>query len=59
MAHWSDEYMQMITDCENREGKMTDWERGFIDSLKKWIEGGSRPTPKQIERLDEIWEKVT
>lgn len=59
MSHWSDEYLQMIEDCENRESKMTEWEQGFIDSLRKWVEGGSRPTPKQVETLDRIWEKVT
>ena len=25
-----DEHQQMVTDCENRESKLTDWERTFI-----------------------------
>ena len=58
-AQWSDEYAQMIADCEKRESKLSDWERGFIDSLEQQISNGKAPSRKQIERLDEIWERVT
>lgn len=58
-THWSEEYQRMIHDCEQRESQLSDWERGFIDSLGKQISDGKMPTPKQIERLDEIWERVT
>lgn len=58
-AQWSDEYAQMIADCEKREGKLSDWERGFIDSLEQQIAHGKAPTPKQVTRLNEIWERVT
>lgn len=59
MGHWSDEYVTMIVDCENREEMLSDWERTFIDSLRKQIEDGRRPTPKQIDCLDTAWEKAT
>lgn len=59
MNDWSDEYLTMIRDCEKRESRLTDWERGFVDSLRRQIERGLCPTAKQIETLDEIWEKAT
>lgn len=59
MAHWSDEYLQICEDCENRDSRLTDWEQTFIDSVKRQIENGKPPTPKQIEILDRVWEKVT
>jgi hypothetical protein len=55
---WSDEYATMLDDCEAREGRLTDWERGFVDSLRSQLEKGFL-TPKQIEKLDDIWERVT
>lgn len=54
-----DEHAQMVEDCENRESKLTDWERGFIDSLSKQLAEGRRLTEKQAAALDEIWERVT
>lgn len=59
MENWQDEYMTLITDCEARESRLTDWEVNFIDSLRHWIEAGNRPNANQVEKLDEIWEKAT
>lgn len=59
MTDWTSEYLQLLQDCEKRESRLTDWERGFIDSLSTQIASGRRPTPKQIETLDNIWEKAT
>lgn len=59
MEDWSTVYIEQIEDCENRQSKMTDWEVGFISSIRSQIEDGKRPTPKQIETLDNIWEKIT
>jgi hypothetical protein len=58
-ARWQDEYLRMIADCEKRESKLTDWERTFIDSVAHWLANGSGLSGKQIERLEEIWERVT
>jgi hypothetical protein len=49
----------MVVDCENRESKLTDWERGFIDSLSRQLAEGRRLSEKQADRLDDIWERVT
>lgn len=54
-----DEHQQMVTDCENRESKLTDWERSFIDSISRQLADGRRLSEKQAERLDAIWERVT
>ena len=59
MSDWSSLYIELIEDCEKRESQLTDWERTFIDSVRRWIESDRVPTPKQIETLDNIWEKVT
>jgi hypothetical protein len=59
MSDWSDEYVTMLKDCEARESRLTDWERNFVDSLMGQIVAGKRPTPKQIETLDNVWEKAT
>ena len=49
----------LIEDCENRESQLSDWERGFIDSLKQQFAAGRTLTAKQSEHLDSIWERVT
>lgn len=59
MSHWTDEYMTLIEDCEKREQRLTDWERNFIDSLRRSIEAGHRPSVKQIEALEAAWESAT
>lgn len=56
---WIDEYQTMLDDCESRESRMTEWEQSFCDSLAAQLGKGRSPTPKQIETLDRIWEKVT
>lgn len=59
MSTWQDEYVTLLDDCERREERLSEWERGFVDSLRRQIEQGRRPTPKQIEALDRAWERAT
>lgn len=59
MTTWADAYLTLLDDCEHREERLNDWERGFVDSLRRQIEQGRRPTPKQIETLDATWERAT
>lgn len=56
---WADAYIELLDDCDERESKLTDWERGFCDSLRKQITDGRRPTQKQIDALDRVWERAT
>ena len=59
MSDWTTEYMTLIDDCEAREERLTDWERRFLDDIKAHIAVGNHPSPKQTEKLDEVWERVT
>lgn len=34
---WTDEHLTMLSDCEQRESRLADWERGFVDGLRNWI----------------------
>lgn len=54
-----EEVEQMIEDCENRESKMNDWERDFIQSVREQVDRGNGMSPKQIETLEAIWDKIT
>jgi hypothetical protein len=54
-----DEIDQLIEDCEHREGRLTDREREFIDSIGKQRQRGAVPTKPQAEWLESIWERVT
>jgi hypothetical protein len=54
-----DEHLTMVADCENREEKLTAWERTFIDSIKAQLETDRALTEKQREILDRIWDRVT
>lgn len=56
---WQEVYLQQCTDCERRESRLTEWERGFVDSIRAQIEQGRRPTQKQVEVLDRVWEHAT
>lgn len=51
--------MQLVEDCETRESKLSDWEREFIDSIRRQLEAGRSLTVKQDERLNAIWDRVT
>lgn len=53
------EHAQMVADCVQRESKLSDWERNFIDSLERQLADGRSLTSNQAEALDAIWEKVT
>ena len=60
MDDWTAEYLQQIDDCEQREARMSEWEQGFISSIRSQIEGqGKRPSQKQSDTLTKIWEKIT
>lgn len=50
---------QMLKDCEDRESRLTEWERGFIDSIQRqWQLKGSLSS-RQDAILESIWDRVT
>lgn len=59
MPKWTDEYIQMVEDCMNRESRMTEWECGFVESIDRWLADEKPLTLKQTETLEKIWERVT
>jgi hypothetical protein len=59
MSTWADEYLTLLDDCEKRSEKLTAWECGFVDSLQRQLADGRRPSAKQVETLDRIWERAT
>lgn len=59
MSDWTSEYLTLIEDCEKRSERLDDWSLQFIDSLGRQLADGRRPSPKQIEKLDEIWTRAT
>lgn len=50
---------QMIKDCQKRESRMTEWECNFIESIDEQFSRNGSLSPKQLQILDNIWEKVT
>ena len=54
-----DESLQMIEDCEARESRLNDWEAGFIDSIRHRLHEGLTLTPKQVEKLENVWGRAT
>ena len=54
-----EEIAQMIEDCAERDEKLTDWERSFIDSIGHQVIAGGSLSEKQDEQLTKIWERVT
>lgn len=57
--HWTSEYLRMAHDCEQRESQLTDWERDFIESVGYRLGNELALSQKQLETLENIWERVT
>lgn len=54
-----DEHIQLIEDCERRESRLSEWEVGFIASLREQLERGRSLSDKQIDVLDRVWDQAT
>lgn len=59
MGTWVNAYLVMVEDCEKRESGLTEWEAGFIGSIRTRLEQEKPLSTKQTETLDKIWERVT
>ena len=55
----NDELFAMIDDCETRASRLTEWEAGFVDSVRNQLEDEKKLSEKQETTLNAIWEKVT
>lgn len=54
-----EEHQTMIEDCEARESRLSDWERSFIDSIKRKLAEGRTLTKNEASKLDDVWEHAT
>lgn len=54
-----DEHLQLVEDCMHREERLSDWERTFIDEMAGLLHSDVALMPRQAEKLDEIWDRVT
>lgn len=50
---------QMISDCETRESRLSEWEREFVSSLRERVDAGLSLTSKQEETLETVWNNAT
>ena len=55
----TDEHLQMVTDCEARESRLSEWEATFIDSIWRQLASGRALTERQAETLNRAWGKAT
>lgn len=53
------EQLTMVEDCEERESRLTEWEAGFLDSIRRRLEQEKPLSEKQADTLDRIWERAT
>lgn len=53
------EQLTMCEDCETREQRLSDYERGFVDSVKAQLQVGRGLSKKQADKLEEIWDRAT
>lgn len=59
MSDWRDEYRTLINDCRKRDTKISSWEADFLDSISERLDDNRPLTAKQVETLDNIWNKAT
>lgn len=53
----TDETFTMIQDCLKRTDKLTFDEIKYVEDLEFYLRNSL--TPRQLKRLDDIWEKAT
>ncbi len=59
MSDFDNDPLNMVEDCEGNESMLSDWECEFIDSIRNQIDEGRDLSERQIEKLEDIWKKVT
>ena len=59
MSAPKEEYQQLIDDCTARESQLTEWEANFLESVDTQLDERGSLSPKQVDTLENIWEKVT
>jgi hypothetical protein len=49
----------LLSDIEKHSSQLSDWELQFIDDINHKLRHGYSLSPKQIEKIESIWENVT
>jgi hypothetical protein len=55
----ADEALQLLEDCERREARLSSWEHDFVASLRHQLDCGKHLSPSQVDKLEEVWERVS
>lgn len=50
--------VKKIETIEEYDDQLNDWERNFIDSIRNQLERGCVLTENQVEKIEQIYEKV-
>ena len=59
MSDWRDEYQTLLEDCRKRDHMLSAWDADFLDSIEDRLNRNNTLTTKQVEKLEEIWNKAT
>jgi hypothetical protein len=59
MTTVNEDHLQMISDCEDRESMLSEWEINFLESISIRLEGNGSLSEKQESVLNRIFEKAT
>lgn len=51
-------HLQAIEECEEHDSLLNNWERQFLDSIGNQIQKGNPLNQTQVDKLQEIWNKV-
>ena len=49
----------LVTDCIHRQDRLSQLEADFIQSCNERLENNQGLYPKQVEKLNQIWNKAT
>lgn len=55
----NDEIIILLDDCEKRYKKLNDWEKEFIENIRKQYIKKKALNQSQLDCLNKIWEKAT
>jgi len=58
MPDWRYQYFELIEDCEKRDTRLSAWDADFLESVKARLLDRKPLTQKQVECLEEIWERT-
>lgn len=50
---------QMFEEIEALEEQLTNWERSFVDSVQAQFREKGSLSPRQIDKLTEIYDRIT